>query len=103
MNEASESFLTMSNRVNLIKTNAETMEDNTSKLKELLKTTKKIFDELEDLSKNINNVSKVNETLQELIQTMNSQKEFYQTTLSQYKDMTAKDVELIENLARKLR
>ena len=89
--------------INLIKTNAQTTESNTGKLKELLKTTKKIFDELEDLSKNISDVSKVNETLQELIQTMNSQKEFYQTTLSQYKDMTAKDVELIENLARKLK
>ena len=103
LNEASENLSTLSEAVNLIKANAQTTESNTGKLKELLKTAKDTLDELEDLSKNISDVSKVNETLQELIQTMNSQKEFYQTTLSQYKDMTVKDVELIENLARKLR
>lgn len=103
LNEVSDTLSTLSDNVNLIKTNAQTTEINTGKLKELLKTAKDMLDEIEGLSKNINDVSKVNETLQELIQTLNSQKEFYQMTLSQYKDMTAKDVELIENLARKLR
>lgn len=103
LNEVSDTLSTISDTVKLIKTETETLESNTSKIKELHKTSKDIFDEIEGLSKNITEISKVNETLQELLRTMSHQEEFYQTTLNQYKNMTTKDVELIENLARKLK
>lgn len=96
LNEVSETLATMSERINSIKTDSENIEKNTGKLKSLLKTVEDIQDELET-------VSKLNETLQELMRTMNKQKEFYQAMLNQYKNMTDKDVELIDNLARKLR
>lgn len=103
LNEISDTLSTMSDTAKLIQTEAETLENNTNKIKELHKTSKEILDEIEDLSKNIKEISKVNETLQELIRTMSHQEEFYQMTLSQYTNMTTKDVELIENLARKIK
>ena len=103
LNEISETLTEMSAGVNFIKADTESTERNTSKLKDLQKTAQETLDNIEDLSKNVSEISKVNETLHELKKTLSHQEEFYQMTLSQYKSMTTKDVELIENLARKLR
>ncbi|MBR0262181.1 MAG: hypothetical protein IJQ85_10375 [Selenomonadaceae bacterium] len=92
-----------SDTLNNIKGNAEIIENNSDKLKDLHKSAKSILDEIETLSGNVKEISKVNEALQELMRTMNRQEEFYKALLNQYNNMTAKDVELIENLARKLR
>ncbi len=110
LQDVTETVSTMSASVNLIKTGTENIESNTGKIKNLTKTADDISDEIEDLTKNVADLSKniaevpqVNETLKELMRTMNQQEEFLQTTLSQYKNMTAKDADIIENLARRLR
>ena len=110
LQDVTETVSTMSASVNLIKTGTENIESNTGKIKNLTKTADDISDEIEDLTKNVADLSKniaevpqVNETLKELMRTMNQQEEFIQTTLSQYKNMTAKDADIIENLARRLR
>ena len=103
LGEVSETLVTMSERVNSINTYTEYIERNTGKLKSLPKTVEDILDEIEKISQNIDNISKINDTLKELMRIMNKQEEFYQTMLNQYKNMTDKDVEMIDNLARKLR
>ena len=110
LQDVTETVSTMSASVNLIKTGTENIESNTGKIKNLTKTADDISDEIEDLTKNVADLSKniaevpqVNETLKELMRTMNQQEEFLQTTLSQYKNMTAKDADIIENLTRRLR
>lgn len=96
LDDMSETLATLTDNSNIIKADTNDVANNAGKLKDLHKSLKSILDEIEDLSK-------VDETLRELTATMNRQTEFYRASLSQYKDMTTKDVELIETLARKLR
>ena len=103
LNEISDNVSNVADNVKHIKTETENIGNNSSKIKEINKTSAELLENVEDLSKSITEVSKINETLQNLLRTINHQEEFYQTMLSQYKNMTTKDVELIENLARKLR
>ena len=93
----------LSDTVKQIHIDTENIDNNTGKIKALTKTSDEILENIEDVSAKIAEISKLNETLQELLRTMNQQEEFYQTMLNQYKNMTSKDAELIENLARKLR
>ena len=101
--EMTDTLSAMSENVSGIKADAGNIENNTSKLAALQKSAKSILDEISELSEGVGEVSKVNDALRELMNALDNQKEFYQTILNQYKGMTAKDVELIENLARKLR
>ena len=101
--EMSDTLSVMSDSVNSIKADASNIENNTGKLTALQKSAKSILDEISELSKGIGEVSKVNEALRELMNAMDKQKEFYQTSLNQHKDITSKDYELIEMLARKLK
>ena len=87
---------TIPDKLSVMKSSADQIESNTSKLRDLQKTTKSILENLDE-------VSKIEETLQSLIKTLSLQEEFYKTYLSQYQNVTARDAELIENLARKLR
>lgn len=110
LQDVTETVSTMSASVNLIKTGTENIESNTGKIKNLTKTADDISDEIEDLTKNVADLSKniaevpqVNETLKELMRTMIQQEDFYMTMLNQHKNMTAKDADIIENLARRLR
>ena len=110
LQDVTETVSTMSASVNLIKTGTENIESNTGKIKNLTKTADDISDEIEDLTKNVDALSKniaevpqVNETLKELMRTMIQQEDFYMTMLNQHKNMTAKDADIIENLARRLR
>jgi len=110
LQDVTETVSTMSASVNLIKNGTENIESNTGKIKNLTKTADDISDEIEDLTKNVDALSKniaevpqVNETLKELMRTMIQQEDFYMTMLNQHKNMTAKDADIIENLARRLR
>lgn len=110
LQDVTETVSTMSTSVNLIKNGTENIESNTGKIKNLTKTADDISDEIEDLTKNVDALSKniaevpqVNETLKELMRTMIQQEDFYMTMLNQHKNMTAKDADIIENLARRLR
>ena len=96
LEDISETLATLADNTSIIKADTNDVANNAGKLKDLHKSLKSILDEIEELSK-------VDETLRELIETTNRQTEFYRASLGQYKDMTAKDVELIETLARKLR
>ena len=96
LDDMSETLTTLADNTSIIKADTNDVANNAGKLKDLHKSLKSILDEVEDLSK-------VDETLRGLIETMNRQTEFYRASLGQYKDMTEKDVELIETLARKLR
>ena len=103
LNEVSDNLLNLFESVKLIKIETENNSSNTNKLKDLNKTSVEILENIEDLSGSLSEVSKLNETLQELLRTMSRQEEIYQTMLNQYKSMTSKDVELIESLAKKIR
>ena len=78
------------------------VKDNSDELKKLSKSNRDILDEMEDLAENVEKVSAIKETLQDLMTTINRQEEFYKATLNQYRDITGKDVALIELLSRKL-
>ena len=95
LDDMTETLATLVDNTSIIKADTNDVANNSGKLKDLHKSLKSILEEIEELSK-------VDETLRGLNATINQQTEFYRASLGQYKDMTTKDVELIEILARKL-
>ncbi len=99
----SETLTTINDIIKKINVAVSAIEDNSSKLNDLHKATKDVSDNLEEVAENVEKISLVREGLQELASALYRQEEFYKTALNQYKNMSGKDFELIENLARKLR
>lgn len=103
LDNVSDTLSTMIDIVSNIRSEADEIKTHTGKLKDLNRTVKSILDDVSDSSQNADKTAKVIESLQELMQVIKRQEEIYQTVLHQYKEMSTKDIALIENLARKLR
>ena len=99
----SETLSSTSSNVKKIANASAGIENNAEKIQDLNKSAKHIFEEIEDLSSKIENISEIKSSLQELITAINQQEQFYKTMMNQYNSMNGKDIELIENLARRLR
>ena len=98
LDSMSETLTTINDIIKKINVAVSAIEDN-----DLHKATKDVSDNLEEVAENVEKISLVREGLQELASALYRQEEFYKTALNQYKNMSGKDFELIENLARKLR
>lgn len=103
LDNVSDTLSTMIDIMSNIRSEADEIKTHTGKLKDLNRTVKSILDDVSDYSQDADKTAKVIESLKELTQMIKRQEEIYQTMLHQYKEMSTKDIALIENLARKLR
>lgn len=101
--EMPDALAKISAQVKILNDNAETIGEHVGKLKKLVKVTEELADELISVAQKVDKIAAVKDALKSLENAVTRQEEFYKTALNQYREMSGRDVDLIENLARKLR
>ena len=101
--EMPDTLAKISAQVKILNDNAENIDEHVGKLKKLVKVTEDLVDEINSVAQNVDKIAVVKDALKSLETAITRQEEFYQAALNQYREMSGRDVDLIETLSRKLR